>query len=409
MSYASSAFSRSVLLAALLVVSSTRAQEPPSAPKEVEDAAEASAGFEDLEAAKTAFRGGDYPAALEAAERALEASPNSPTAHYIAGTSLLRLGRIDEVESHLKAVEEVNPRWAGLQFQFGFLDYTRAETAAGEEKVEDANRLYRNAAARFASELERSPDLIAALSSRAVALSKAGDVSDAVAAHEAWIAASPTDPTPVLSLGTILVHAGRTEEALALFARLPDPSPEAVHTAAKAWGSLAYEGPDPELALPFLEKALATIPTDTRSLAMIAGVAAQSGDLERTARELTRFLDAKPKSDEAEQVSELIRSRYARRSDPTRPKVIRLGTARYPREAMSSNIRTTVSVLARIGVDGKAAEILPLPNRIWDEMRAMGFEEAAFEAVRRGRFEPGTDSAGVPAARYIFLDIPFEP
>ena len=82
-----------------------------------------------------------------------------------------------------------------------------------------------------------------------------------------------------------------------------------------------------------------------------------------------------------------------------------------PRAAIGANIRTDVTVLARIGVDGRPAEsdMLLVPNRIWQEIRTLGFEEAAFDAVRRSRFEPGTNASGKPVARYAMVTVTFEP
>jgi hypothetical protein len=47
-----------------------------------------------------------------------------------------------------------------------------------------------------------------------------------------------------------------------------------------------------------------------------------------------------------------------------------------------------------------------VPNRIWKDIRATGFEAAAFDAVRRGKFVAGTKD-GQPAQLWLVVAVKF--
>jgi hypothetical protein len=47
-----------------------------------------------------------------------------------------------------------------------------------------------------------------------------------------------------------------------------------------------------------------------------------------------------------------------------------------------------------------------VPNRIWKDIRKTGFEAAAFDAVKRGKFAAGTKD-GQPAELWIVVPVKF--
>ena len=81
--------------------------------------------------------------------------------------------------------------------------------------------------------------------------------------------------------------------------------------------------------------------------------------------------------------------------------------------ARANNIKTDVYVLVRIGVDGKplAADDakLVIPNRIWNEVRTLGFDREAKDVAMRSRYEAGIGADGKPAERWAMIKVPFEP
>lgn len=372
-----------------------------------------------LDDARAAFRAADYAKAAEAASRALEADPANVVAHYIAGASLVRLARYDEADVHLAAVEQVKPDFSGLQFQLGFLAYNRGEQATQGGLADEANGLYRKAAERFARELERNPGQLASISSRAVALGKAGALEEAIPAHEAWIAAEAQSNNPVVSLGAIYARAGKAAEALSALDRLPDKSPRARREAALTFGSLLYdnEAVEPLVPEPFFKIALEEPPgTDDlakRAQGYLVGVHAKTLQLDRTAAELQRFIAMDPDPKALEDAGEIVREKFTSAADGSAPRVLRVAPPRYPREARDNNIRTDVYVLVRIGVDGRPVAAddakIVIPNRIWNEVRSLGFEREAKDVAMRSRYEAGVGPDGKPQERWTILKVAFEP
>lgn len=372
-----------------------------------------------LDEARAAFRSADYAKAAEAAERAIQADAGSVVAHYIAGASLVRMTRYDEAEAHLTAVEQAKPDFNGLQFQLGFLAYNRAEQASQSGQAAEANGLYVKAAERFGKELERNAGQLASISSRAVALGKAGDLEEAFPAHEAWIAAEPQSNNPVVSLGTIYSRSGKVADAMATLERLPDKSPRARREAALTFGALLYENEsvDPIASEPLFKIALEAPPAADdlakRAQGFLVGVHARSYQLDQTAVELATFIGMSPEPKALEDAGELVREKFTSAADATAPRVVRVAPSRYPKEARTNNIKTDVFVLVKIGIDGKPlpaedAKIV-IPNRIWNEVRSLGFDREAKDAAMRSRCEAGIGADGKPAERWAIVKIPFEP
>ncbi len=64
-----------------------------------------------FDAAREAFKGGDYPRALELIDQALKSTPNDPTLHEFRAVTLFALKRYDEAAAALYAVLSVGPGW----------------------------------------------------------------------------------------------------------------------------------------------------------------------------------------------------------------------------------------------------------------------------------------------------------
>jgi TonB family protein len=390
--------SRAILLSSFLTAGILAAQEAP----------------DHLSLARDAFKNGDYEKALESADAALMAEPDQATAQYIAGTALLRLGRLGEAEERLKALLELAPTFPGLQFQLGYLAFSRAENLMGQPgRSDDARELYASAAGHFAAELERNPEQPAIQSSRAIALGKAGKIDEALVAHDAWAAMEPESNLPLVSKGAFLAEAGREDEAAAILDRLPQPDSATVAAAALAYGTTLYEDERFERAIPLLGKALAHDPGSARAQGLLVASYARLGDLERTSAELTAYLALGPSEDEAAQVGEVIRTAFLNGTAPLPqgvqpPRVRKLGSVRYPKDQRDSRIRTEILVIVRVMKDGNPGSMDVVPNRIYREMREQGFEAAALEAVRRGKYEPGTRN-GEPVDMSLLVPVVFEP
>ena len=69
-------------------------------------------------------------------------------------------------------------------------------------------------------------------------------------------------------------------------------------------------------------------------------------------------------------------------------------------------METEVLVLTQVRQDAAVMNTVMVPNRIWKDMRASGFEAAAFDAVKRGKFVAGTKD-GKTADLWIVVAVKF--
>lgn len=77
----------------------------------VEPAVAGEAVATDLDAARDAFRAGDYAAAIDAADRAIKATPEDPAPHELRALALFAVGRYEEAAAGLNALLAVAPGW----------------------------------------------------------------------------------------------------------------------------------------------------------------------------------------------------------------------------------------------------------------------------------------------------------
>jgi TonB family protein len=396
------------ILVVLLVAGALFAQAPP----------DGEAGQAPLDQARARFKEGDFTAALEAANAALAAQPDSVVAHYIAGTSLVRLSRLDEADTHLRFVLEKAPTMNGLHFQLGYLAFRRADALEGnEERAEDRRTLYRDAAKEFALELEKAPTQLASLSSRAAALARAGDTEEAIRAHEAWIAAAPDANDPPLSLAAVYANAGRSADALAQLDRLPKKDPKAIEDAVISLAQTMYLQKKYEEVVPYARKALEVNPASTQILSVLTAAYANLARVSETAETLAKYVASNPTPEEAEQLGGLISQRFGDEggstvqtsaAGTTLPSVIRSVKPRYPSAAARANIETKVLLLAQVRPDGTLGEIVVVPSRLGKDLKDLGFADAAIDAARKGRYKAG-EVNGKPATLYVPIVMRFTP
>jgi tetratricopeptide (TPR) repeat protein len=366
--------------------------------------------------ARARFREGNFEAALEAAQAALQAQPDNIVAHYIAGTSLVRLGKLDEADPHLKTVLEKAPTMAGLHFQLGFLAYRRAEDVEKAQKYDEARTLYLDAAKEFAIELEKAPTQVASLSSRAAALFHAGETEEAIKAHEAWIAAAPTANDAYVSLAAVYANDSRTADALAQLDRLPNKDPKVVFDAHLGLAQSLYTHGQYGDAIAIAEKAVALDPTSTRALSLLTAANANKGFTDETAHSLVKYLALDPSPEELQEVTDAISQRFGDDSGAppvlppgsTPPTVVRIVRPRYPSAAGRSKIETKVLLFAQVKADDTVGEVIVIPSRLGKDLKDLGFADAAIETARKQKYKAGTKN-GQPADMYVPLTIPFNP
>jgi Flp pilus assembly protein TadD len=364
-----------------------------------------------LQQAKDAFKKGAWQDAFDAAAKVLEAQPKHLEALYIAGASERQTSRLAEAQGHLKTLVETSPIFPLAHFQLGYVLFLQAEQLTREGQVEHANAKYVDAAAEFGKELERNPTHAPSLSSRSIALSRGGRSDESVQAHEAWIASAPQKNDPVVSLATTYAAAGRSSDAMSALDRLPDKTPKSVFDATLAVANMFTSRRDWGAAVPFLEKAADTDPTSTHARALLTESCARAGLANDTVRSLQTFLTMDPTQDEAESVGEAIKSTMGDgKSAPSLPgveppAVLRVPVPRYPK-GQDMTVQTEVLVLTQVRQDATVVNTVMVPNRIWKDIHASGFDVAAFDAVKRGKFLAGT-KGGQPAELWIVVSVKF--
>ena len=381
-----------------------RSQEPPPAAAPAAPAAPPAA----LQEAKDAFKKGACPEALDAALRVLQEQPKHLEGLYIAGACERQLNQLDAAKQHLGTLVEASPNFPLVHFQLGYVGFLQADALAREGKVDEAKATYGAAADQFGLEIEKNPTHAASLSSRAIALGRAGRTEESIAAHDAWIAAAPQKNDPVVSLAATFAGAGRSTDAMAALDRLPDKSTKATFDAVMAAATVFQARRDWGAAVPFLDKAAQTDPASTRARSDLTVACARAGQIDDAVRHLKALLAMEPTPDEAEAAGEAIKSALGDgKSAPAvpglePPAILRIPAPRYPR-GQDTTVQTEVLVLVLVKRDNTVGDAVMVPNRIWKDMRASGFEQEAIEAVKRGKFVAGTKDA---AAADIWIVAP---
>ena len=374
-----------------------RSQEPPppaAAPAAPAPAAPPAA----LQEAKDAFKKGACPEALDAALRVLQEQPKHLEGLYIAGACERQLNQLDAAKQHLDTLIEASPNFPLVHFQLGYVGFLQADAFARNGKAEEAKAAYGAAADQFGLEIEKNATHAASLSSRAIALGRAGRIEESVTAHEAWIAAAPQKNDPVVSLAATFAGAGRSTDAMAALDRLPDKSTKATFDAVMAAASVFQARRDWGAAVPFLDKAVQTDAASTRARSELTVACAKAGQTDDAVRNLKALLTMEPTPDEAEAAGEAIKSAVGDgKSAPAvpglePPAILRIPTPRYPR-GQDTTVQTEVLVLVLVKRDNTVGDAIMVPNRIWKDMRASGFEQEAIDAVKRGKFVAGTKDA----------------
>jgi tetratricopeptide (TPR) repeat protein len=364
-----------------------------------------------LQQAKDAFKTGAWAEARDAAVVVLAAQPKQLEALYIAGTSERQTNLLPDAEQHLKTLVEASPIFPLAHFQYAYVLFLRADEMIRQGQVEPGKAKYIDASGEFGKELERSPTHAASLSSRAIALSRAGRIEESVQAHDAWIAAAPQKNDPVVSLASTFAGAGRSSDAMATLDRVPDKTGKAVFDATMAAANVFIARKDWGAAVPFLEKAADTDPTSTRARALLTESCARAGLTNDAVRNLQTLLSMDPTPDEAESVGEAIKTTMGNgKSAPSvagvePPAVLKIPTPRYPK-GQDMSVQTEVLVLALIRQDAVVVNTVMVPNRIWKDMHTSGYDVAAFDAVKRGKFVAGTKD-GQPAELWVVVPVKF--
>jgi TonB family protein len=388
-----------------------QAGQPPAQPAEAQPP-EAAPTDPVLEAAKEAFRKGDYQAALDNTTKVLAGRPEDIEALYIAGVSSLRLGQYDSADTHLNKLLQVEPRMPNVFFHLGHLAFARGDDLAKEGRAEEAKAKYAEAAQKFEQEIARvaptDPPPLQALQSRALALARAGQYDEAFKAYEAWIAAAPKSARPYLALGSLYAELGRASDAMAILDRLPKDNVKLATEGSFAIARTLYSKEKYAETLAFSQKML-ELSLDSRPLhGLLSATYARLGNLQDSARELCGFMSQNPPAEESSTLGEVIKMAFggdwAEEKAPkllpkgTLPELDRKSSPRYPPEARKDRIETDIMLMVLVNTDGNVAETCTVPSGVLDQLRQYGVEQAAIECAKKWKFLPAKkDKAPVNA------------
>jgi len=364
-----------------------------------------------LTTAKDAFNASRWQDALDAALKVLEQQSENVDALYIAGASERQLNLLDAAEAHLKTLTGLAPRYPFAHHRLGFVEFLQAEALARDGDQAAARAKYSASAEAFAKELERDPTEIVSASSESIALARAGRIEESVKAHEAWIALAPDKNDAVVSLAATYALADRSTEAMTSLDRLPQKDAKSKIDASTAVANVFIEKKDWGSAVPFLKQPVAIDPQSAHARAVLTATYARALEYDDAVSSLKVLCAMEPAPDVAGIASDAIRATIgdgktsvsAPGVEP--PKALQIPRPRYPR-GQDSSVEVEILILARVAPPGKLVDTIMVPNRIWKDLRASGFEEQALAAVKRGKFVSGTKN-GEPATLWTAVPVEF--
>ena len=157
------------------------------------------------------FSSGNYEAAKNDFEQAVEKNPNDAEAQNSLGQALVRLGRVADAVPHFERATTLAPdKWA---YRFN-LAHAVGELGQWDRAVTE----YRTALRTFPSDYATQFNL-------AMALYKQGNLNAAVPEFEKAIALAPAEASFHFSLGMTLEKLGRINEAIVEYRRYLDMNP----------------------------------------------------------------------------------------------------------------------------------------------------------------------------------------
>jgi hypothetical protein len=346
-----------------------------------------------LAEARAVFDSGGYRRALDLLKPLLKSSDRDPEPRLIAAESFLALHdsasarkQVDWLREH----DPAEPRLASLDGRTLFLE---SEVERGLGHADAAKAGAAAAAAEIEKALRTAPSDATLLSYRAVALWRAGEIDASLAAHRAWIAAHPDDPSAFGSAARVAAEAGRWSSVAALANLFPaDDSAAAREDALHVLRSAIQFGADPSL-LGVLDRAES--PTDSpRQVAVLGAYRALLSPDADLPDAVIRAFDAGPA--EADRVA--IRKatmaalnappplrRHRRLAEGTRPeRLVHSVPIPYPDVALRTGVTTDLVLVYRVMTDGTVSSIhvlsAPYPT----------FEKPAIAAISQYRYLPAT-------------------
>jgi tetratricopeptide (TPR) repeat protein len=225
-------------------------------------------------------------AALQSAEKAVQAGASSATAHEAHGEALLAVGRHAEAEAAFRKAMQLDPKMADAQV--GLSQALLAAKKPAEAVVE----------ARKASEADpRSGEAFAALGT-AILAENPKSWSDAIAQAQQGAFVSPTSPVVQVAVGKIFEAGGNLDQAVSSYKRALEADPGYM-PARVALVQLQIRKGETDAVLPEAQKLAAEAPDSGEAQLMVGRLFVQKKDWSSAVAPLDRAAKALPGSAEA--------------------------------------------------------------------------------------------------------------
>jgi Flp pilus assembly protein TadD len=240
---------------------------------------------------KAAFRAGNFEEALEYFENLLQTSPSNHTGHLFVGLCKQKLGDITGAQASLREAIGIKPND----------ELTRKALI---KLLVDADEL--SEAGEFQSWfVEKKPFDAQARVDLARIHRRNGEVDLAIAELERAAELAPTSQEPKLELGTALIEASRSDEAVEVFEQIATDNPRDPRAHAGIGAAFVHEQRYEDAVSP-LEKAAALDPKQPNVRLNLAIAYENLERIEDSLREYDAFVRLAPDDPSAARVADLV-------------------------------------------------------------------------------------------------------
>ncbi|MCA9310161.1 MAG: tetratricopeptide repeat protein, partial [Phycisphaerales bacterium] len=237
-----------------------------------------------LNAARSAFRAGQFTEAARLARDALRRRPRDADAASLAGLALLRLPDLDGALRHLQDAARLRPSEPTFHVNLGIALLRRGSSA--------------DAIAAFDRAIALKPDLAPAHFNRANALRGAGDLGAAESGYRRALDLRPGHAGTLCNLANTLTDLARVDEALPLYHRALESEPGNL-AARNSLGTALLQIGHIDEAVAAFEAVLSSSPTNLEACTNLGNALKSAGRLEEAASAYDRALRLAPESEVA--------------------------------------------------------------------------------------------------------------
>jgi tetratricopeptide (TPR) repeat protein len=231
-------------------------------------------------------------AALQTADKAVQAGATSAVAQEAYGEALLASGRNAEAEAAFRKAMQIDPKMA--EAQVGLSHALLAQKKAAEAVAE----------ARKATETDpKSGEAFAALGT-AILAENSKNWNDAIAQAQQGAFVSPSSPVVQVAVGRIFEAGGNLDQAVSSYKRALEADPGFI-AARVALVQVQIRKGEYDAALPEAQKLAAEAPDSGDAQLMVGRLLAQKGDFAGAVGPLDKAAKALPGSAEAQALSGL--------------------------------------------------------------------------------------------------------